>query len=268
MAAPIAPNMLHVLKGKVALITGSTSGIGLSTAKSLAQNGCHIILNGFGDWEKAQKEVLEARSDEGVRVEYVGADVGKVDEVEMLMKRVGELFGGVDILVNNAGFMHNAKTEEHPVERWDAVIAVNLSAAFHTTRLALPIMQKQNWGRIINISTVYGLVGSPGRSAFVAAKHGLIGFTKVVALENAKTGITCNSICPGWVATPPALVKLREYSEIHQCDFAGAVEGFGQPSGQIIQPEEISALVMFLCSDAGAQVRGVAWNMDGGVLAQ
>src|SRR3990167_9492337 len=188
----------HMLKGKTALVTGSTSGIGLAIAKALARQGANIVLNGFGDVDGPKAEVMAL----GVQVGYHGADMSKPAEIEAMMAHAAQQFGRVDILVNNAGIQHVAKIENFPVERWDAIIAINLSSAFHATRLALPAMQAANngkgWGRIINLASVHGLVASAEKSAYVAAKHGIVGLTKVTALENATTGVTCNAICPGW----------------------------------------------------------------------
>ena len=187
-----------MLKGKTALVTGSTSGIGLGIALALARQGANIVLNGFGDVDGPKAQV-EAH---GVKVGYHGADMSKPADIEAMMTYAAAEFGRVDILVNNAGIQHVARIENFPVERWDAVIAINLSSAFHATRLALPAMREANWGRIINVASVHGLVASAEKSAYVAAKHGIVGLTKVTALENATTGVTCNAICPGWVLTP------------------------------------------------------------------
>ncbi len=187
-----------MLQGKTALVTGSTSGIGLGIAKALAKQGANIVLNGFGDVEGPKAEIAAL----GVKVAYHGADMSKANEIEAMMKFAADTFGRVDILVNNAGIQHVAKVEDFPVERWDAIIAINLTSAFHATRLALPAMKAANWGRIINVASIHGLVGSAEKSAYVAAKHGVVGLTKVTALENATTGVTCNAICPGWVLTP------------------------------------------------------------------
>ena len=187
-----------ILKGKTALVTGSTSGIGLGIALELAKQGANIVMNGFGDVESPKAQIAAL----GVSVEYHGADMSKPIEIEAMMRFAADKFGGVDVLVNNAGIQFVSNVEEFPAERWDAIIAINLSSAFHTTRLAIPYMRENNWGRIVNISSVHGLVASAGKSAYVAAKHGLIGFTRSVALETATTGITCNAICPGWVLTP------------------------------------------------------------------
>jgi 3-hydroxybutyrate dehydrogenase len=260
-----------MLSGKTALVTGSTSGIGLGIARCLAEQGAKIVFNGFGDARQIEQLHGGVAKEFGVQTAYHNADMSKPAEIEAMMKFAAEKFGGVDILVNNAGIQHVANVEDFPAERWDAIIAINLSSAFHTTRLALPGMQQKNWGRIINLASVHGLVGSAGKSAYVAAKHGLVGFTKVTALENAHTGVTCNAICPGWVLTP--LVQK-------QVDDRAARDGIGneqakkallsekQPSGEFVTPEELGALAVFFCSPAGAQVRGVAWNMDGGWVAQ
>ncbi|MDB5874164.1 MAG: putative D-beta-hydroxybutyrate dehydrogenase [Ramlibacter sp.] len=256
-----------MLKGKTALVTGSTSGIGLGIAKALARQGANIVLNGFGDIEGPKAEVQAL----GVKVAYHGADMSKPAEIEDMMKFAAAQFGRVDILVNNAGIQHVARIEDFPPEKWDAVIAINLSSAFHASRLALPAMKAANWGRIINLASVHGLVGSPEKSAYVAAKHGLVGLTKVTALESATTGVTCNAICPGWVLTP--LVQK-------QVDAKAAAQGWSneeatkqllsekEPSMQFTTPEELGELALFLCSPAANNVRGVAWNMDGGWAAQ
>jgi 3-hydroxybutyrate dehydrogenase len=256
-----------MLQGKTALVTGSTSGIGLGIAKSLARQGANIVLNGFGDVEGPKAEVAAL----GVKVAYHGADMSKPAEIEDMMTFAAAQFGRVDILVNNAGIQHVANVEDFPIEKWDAIIAINLSSAFHATRLALPAMKAANWGRVINVASVHGLVASAQKSAYVAAKHGIVGLTKVTALENATTGVTCNAICPGWVLTP--LVQK-------QVDARAAANGWTntqattellrekEPSLQFTTPEELGELAVFFCSPAGNNVRGVAWNMDGGWAAQ
>ena len=256
-----------MLKGKTALVTGSTSGIGLGIAKALAAQGANIVLNGFGDVDGPKAEVAAL----GVQVSYHGADMSKPAEIEAMIEHATATFGGVDILVNNAGIQHVARIESFPVERWDAVIAINLSSAFHATRLALPYMQARNWGRIINVASVHGLVGSAEKSAYVAAKHGVVGLTKVTALENATGGVTCNAICPGWVLTPLVQKQVDAKAAaqgISNADATRQLLGEKEPSMQFTTPEELGALAVFFCSAAGNNVRGVAWNMDGGWAAQ
>ncbi len=256
-----------MLKGKTALVTGSTSGIGLGIAKVLAARGANIMLNGFGDVQGPRAEVAAL----GVKVAYHSADMSQPAQIEAMMKACEAELGPVDILVNNAGIQHVANVEDFPTERWDAIVAINLSSAFHTTRLAVAGMKARGWGRIINIASAHGLVASAQKSAYVAAKHGLVGLTKAVALEAATTGVTVNAICPGWVLTP--LVQK-------QLDARASAQGLGmqeamrqllaekQPSLQFTTPEQLGELAVFLCSPAADNVRGVAWNVDGGWLAQ
>ncbi|MDO9203670.1 MAG: 3-hydroxybutyrate dehydrogenase [Hydrogenophaga sp.] len=252
-----------MLANKTALVTGSTSGIGLGIAKALARQGANIVLNGFGDVEGPKAEIAAL----GAKVAYHGADMSKPDEIEAMMAYAAAEFGQVDILVNNAGIQHVARIEDFPVARWDAIIAINLSSAFHATRLALPAMQKANWGRIINVASVHGLVGSAEKSAYVAAKHGVVGLTKVTALENATSGVTCNAICPGWVLTP--LVQKQVDAKavalgVSNDEAQKVLLGEKEPSMQFTTPEELGELAVFFCSPAASNVRGVAWNMDGG----
>ena len=256
-----------MLKGKTALVTGSTSGIGLGIAKVLAQQGVNIVLNGFGDHEGPQAEIQAL----GVKTTYHGADMSKPAEIEAMMAHAAQTFGRVDILVNNAGIQHVARVENFPPERWDAIIAINLSSAFHTTRLALPAMQQAGWGRIINIASVHGLVASAEKAAYVAAKHGIVGFTKVTALENAKSGVTSNAICPGWVLTPLVQKQIDAKAAEQKISVEEATKLLLQekePSLRFTTPEELGALAVFFCSEAGHNVTGVAWNMDGGWVAQ
>ena len=255
------------LAGKIALVTGSTSGIGLGIAKSLAAQGADIIINGFGDFAGPQKEI-EAL---GVKTLYHGADMGKPAEIEALMLAAAAAFGRVDIVINNAGIQHVASLQDFPADKWDAIIAINLSSAFHTSRLALPAMLAQNWGRIINIASVHGLVGSVQKSAYVAAKHGLIGLTKVTALETATTGITCNAICPGWVLTPLVQKQVDAKAaalNVSNDEAKKLLLGEKQPSMEFTTPEELGELAVFLCSNAARNVRGAAWQVDGGWTAQ
>ncbi len=256
-----------MLARKTALVTGSTSGIGLGIAKALARQGANIVLNGFGEVDAAKAEIAAL----GVKVAYHGADMSKPAEIEDLMAFAAREFGRVDVLVNNAGIQHVAKVENFPVERWDAIIAINLSSAFHTTRLALPAMREANWGRIINIASVHGLVASAEKSAYVAAKHGIVGLTKVTALETATTGVTCNAICPGWVLTPLVQKQVDARAAalgVSNEEATRLLLGEKEPSMQFTTPDELGELAVFLCGPASANVRGVAWNMDGGWAAQ
>ncbi len=259
------------LSGKTALVTGSTSGIGLGIAHALAAEGANIVFNGFGDAALIADLQLQTATQFGVKTSYSNADVSKSVEIEQMMKAAIDEFGSIDILVNNAGIQYVANVEDFPVERWDAVIAINLTSAFHTTRLALPAMKKNNWGRIINIASAHGLVGSAGKSAYVASKHGIVGLTKVTALENAQTGITCNAICPGWVLTPLVQKQVDARAAAQNIPVEQAKRELlleKQPSGEFVTPEQLGALAVFMCSSAASQVRGVAWNMDGGWVAQ
>ncbi len=256
-----------MLKNKTALVTGSTSGIGLGIAKALARQGANIVLNGFGDVEGPKAEIAAL----GVKVAYHGADMSRVEQIEDMVKFAQAQWGSLDILVNNAGIQHVSRIENFPTERWDAIIAINLSSAFHATRCALPAMQAANWGRIINVASVHGLVGSAEKSAYVAAKHGVVGLTKVTALENATTGITCNAICPGWVLTPLVQKQVDAKAAalgVSNEDAKKVLLGEKEPSMQFTTPEELGELAVFFCSPAGNNVRGVAWNMDGGWVAQ
>ena len=259
------------LSGKTALVTGSTSGIGLGIARSLAAEGANVLLNGFGDAAEIDKLQQDLAKEFGVQVAYHNADMSKPAEIESMIAFAGDKFGGVDVLVNNAGIQHVANIEDFPVEKWDAIIAINLTSAFHTSRLVLPRMRANNWGRIINLASTHGLVASAGKSAYVAAKHGLIGLTKAGALETASTGVTVNAICPGFVLTPlvQKQVDARAAKDgISNDEAKKALLADKQPSGEFVTPEELGALAVFLCSDAAKQVRGVAWNMDGGWVAQ
>jgi 3-hydroxybutyrate dehydrogenase len=258
---------MSTLQGKTALVTGSTSGIGLGIAIALAQHGARLMINGFGDVEGALAQV-RAHDPEAV---FNGADMSKPEQIAAMVQACEAQLGSCDILVNNAGIQHVASVEEFPVERWDAIIAINLSSAFHSMRAALPGMRARNWGRIVNMASVHGLVASVNKSAYIAAKHGLVGLTKATALETATTGITVNAICPGWVLTP--LVQK-------QVDARAAAEGVDkeeakrrllaekQPSLQFTTPEELAALTLFLCGPAARNVRGQAWAVDGGWTAQ
>ena len=257
-----------MLQGKTALVTGSTSGIGLGVALSLARQGANLILNGFGDAEGPQAAVRAAGAP---KVGHHGADMSKPAEIEAMMAWAAAEFGGVDILVNNAGIQHVAAVEDFPAAKWDAIIAINLSSAFHTTRLAIPGMRAKHWGRVINIASAHGLVASANKSAYVAAKHGIVGFTKSVALETATTGITANAICPGWVLTPLVQKQIDDRAAREGIAVAAAEKdllGEKQPSLQFTTPEQLGELAVFLCSAAAANVKGQAWAVDGGWTAQ
>jgi 3-hydroxybutyrate dehydrogenase len=256
-----------MLRGKTAIVTGSTSGIGLAIAKSLAKEGANILVNGLRD----DRSVLEELREFNVEVAFHRADMSKPQEIEEMINFAKERFGDIDILVNNAGIQHVSPVEDFPVDKWDAIIAINLSSAFHTTRLVLPRMKEKNWGRIINLASVHGLVGSANKSAYVAAKHGMIGFTKATALETATTGVTVNAICPGWVLTPLVDKQIHDRAardNISVDDAKVALLHEKQPSLDFVSGEDLGALALFLCSPAGNQVRGVAWNVDGGWVAQ
>ena len=260
-----------MLPGQCAIVTGSTSGIGLGIARSLAASGAHLMLNGFGD--AAQIESLRAglAREFGVKVSYSGADMSKPDQIRQMVRAAREELGSVDILVNNAGIQHTAPIESFPPERWDAVLAINLSSVFHAVQAALPAMKATNWGRIVNIASTHGLVASVEKSAYVAAKHGVIGLTKAIALETATTGVTCNAICPGWVLTPLVQQQIDARAKrdgISNDQAKAALLGEKQPSGEFATPEQIGAVCVFLCSDAAAQIRGAAVPVDGAWLAQ
>jgi 3-hydroxybutyrate dehydrogenase len=259
------------LQGRVAVITGSTSGIGLGIAETLASQGADIMLNGFGDTAQINTLMQSLSSTHGVRVQYHSADMSKPSEIEDLIRSTESQLGRCDILVNNAGIQHVAPVESFPVDRWDAIIAINLSSAFHTIRCALPGMKERGFGRIINVASVHGLVGSVQKSAYVAAKHGVLGLTKVVALETAQTPVTCNAICPGWVLTPLVQKQVDARAQAKSLSNDDAKRELlmeKQPSGEFVTPEQLGQLALFLCSAAATQIRGAAWNMDGGWAAQ
>jgi 3-hydroxybutyrate dehydrogenase len=259
------------LKGKTALITGSTSGIGLGIAQALAAQGANIVFNGFGDAAEIEKLQKDTATQYAVKTAYHAADMSKPVQIAEMVRFAESTFGTVDVLVNNAGIQHVANVEDFPDDKWDAIIAINMSSNFHAIKHALPGMKKRNWGRIINIASAHGLVASAQKTAYVAAKHGVVGLTKAVALETALTGVTCNAICPGWVLTPLVQKQIDARAEREKISIEEAKKGLlgeKQPSLEFVTPQQLGELAVFLCSDAASQVRGVAWNMDGGWVAQ
>jgi 3-hydroxybutyrate dehydrogenase len=260
-----------MLKGKTAVVTGSTSGIGLGIATALAAEGCDVMLNGFGDATAIERLRAGLAEQHGVRAAYFAADMAKPTEIRDLVAETARRFGDVDILVNNAGIQHVAKIVEFPEERWDAVIAINLSAAFHASKAALPLMIAKKWGRIINIASAHGLVASGEKAAYVAAKHGLVGLTKVTAIETANQGITCNAICPGWVLTPLVQQQIEARAEAQGIAVDKAREDLvreKQPMLDYTTPEKIGAFAVFLCGEAASTITGAALSIDGGWVAQ
>lgn len=260
-----------MLQGKTAVITGSTSGIGLGIARALAASGVDVMINGFGDAEEIEAIRHGLEQEFGGRVLHDGGDLSKTEACEALVERAEAEFGKVDILVNNVGIQHVVPTQDFPPEKWDAIMAINLSSYFHTIRKALPGMQARGWGRIINTASAHGLVASVNKSAYVAAKHGVVGLTKVVALENAEANITCNAICPGWVDTPLVQAQIKARAEALGGDLeAGKNDMLGekQPSKRFATPEDIGALAVFLCSAAAHNITGASLPVDGGWTAQ
>jgi 3-hydroxybutyrate dehydrogenase len=256
--------------GKTALVTGSTSGIGLGIARELAQDGANIVLNGFGDAAEIERTRAGLASEHRVKVLYDAADMTKPDAIASMMKRAIAELGAVDILVNNAGIQHVAPVDDFPPEKWDAILAINLSAAFHTARAALPGMKKKGWGRIVNIASAHALVASPFKSAYVTAKHGLAGFTKTVALEVAEQGITCNAICPGYVLTPLVEKQIPDTAKARGITREAVVRDVllaAQPTKKFVTVEQVAALSAFLCSDAAASITGALLSVDGGWTA-
>jgi 3-hydroxybutyrate dehydrogenase len=259
------------LAGRVALVTGSTDGIGLAIARALAAQGASVALNGFGEDAAIASLCAELAQQHGVEVRHFGADLSHGDEAAALVTRVQQALGGLDILVNNAGTQHKSPIEQHPPERWDAIMALNLNAPFHTIRSALPAMRAKGWGRIINIASVYGLAGGVDRSSYVASKHGLVGLTKAVALETATSPVTCNAICPGDVSTRIFYKTAKLLAEREQISREAAqqrVAASNMPSGRVVSPEQVAALALYLCSDAACEMRGAALTLDGGWLAR
>ena len=259
------------LQGQVAIVTGSTSGIGHALADALAAQGCNIVMNGLGEMNAIERARAEMAETHGVEVLYHGADMTKPDQIADMVRAAKAEFGELDILVNNAGVQHVAPIEDFPDDKWDLIMAVNLSSAFHATKAAVPIMKDQGRGRIINIASAHGLVASPFKAAYVAAKHGIIGLTKVTALENAKTQITCNAICPGWVDTPLVRKQIEARAAAQGVSIDDATRqlvGEKQPSERFVSPEHLAELALFLTTEAGGSITGSAYTMDGGWTAQ
>jgi 3-hydroxybutyrate dehydrogenase len=268
--ARTGPSGARALAGRAAIVTGSTSGIGHGIASALAQSGADIMLNGFGDAKEIEKIRADLAAETGVKVLYDGADMSKPDSIAQMVKNAHEAFGRVDILVNNAGIQYVAPIDEFPTAKWDAILAINLSSAFHTTKAALPLMKAQKWGRIVNIASAHGLVASPFKSAYVAAKHGIVGLTKVTALEVAELPITCNAICPGYVWTPLVEAQIPDQAKAHNMTKEQVIRDVlleSQPNKRFATIEEVAALANYLCSDAAASITGSALPIDGGWTA-
>ena len=260
-----------MLKGKSAVVTGSTSGIGLAIASALAARGVNVMLNGFGDPAEIKAICARLSKTHAVRVEHHGADMSKPAEIEAMMKQAASSFGAVDILVNNAGIQFVSPVETFPPEKWDAIIAINLVALFHTIRHAVPGMKERRWGRIINIASAHALVASPFKSAYVAAKHGVAGLTKTIALETATFGITCNAICPGYVLTPLVEKQIPDTAKARGITEAQVVNDVllaAQPTKQFVTVEQVAALACFLAGDDAASITGTTQSIDGGWTAQ
>jgi 3-hydroxybutyrate dehydrogenase len=260
-----------MLKGKTALVTGSTSGIGLAIARAFAKEGANVMINGFGEKDAIEKERAGLEKDFGIKARYSGADMTKPAEIAEMIQTTEKEFGSLDVLVNNAGIQYTANIEDFPAEKWDAIIAINLSSSFHAIHAAMPGMKKRKWGRIINIASAHGLVASPQKVAYVAAKHGLVGMTKVVAIEAANDGVTCNAICPGWVLTPLVQKQIDDRAKTSgksAREEEVALLSEKQPMHKFSKPENIGALAVFLASDAAETITGSAYSIDGGWVAE
>ena len=260
-----------MLKGKAAIVTGSTSGIGLGIARALAQTGCNVMLNGLGDPVEIEQTRNRLAEETGVEVAFSGADMIDPQAIAGMIDAAIDAFGRIDILVNNAGIQHVAPLEQFPAAKWDAILAINLSSAFHAAKAVLPLMRANGWGRIVNIASAHGLVASPFKSAYVAAKHGLVGLTKVIALETAEQAITCNAICPGYVRTPLVEKQIAEHAQAHGIPRESVIRDIllaAQPNKAFVEVDQLGALVVFLCGDAAASLTGAALPVDGGWTAQ
>ena len=266
----VSPGSARALAGRTAIVTGSTSGIGLGIARALAGQGANVVLNGFGNAEEIERVRGQLAAEEQVNVLFDGADMSKPDAIATMVTRSVDVLGQVDILVNNAGIQHVAPIESFPPEKWDAILAINLSAAFHTTRAVFAGMKARKWGRIVNISSAHGLIASPFKSAYVAAKHGLIGLTKVTALEGAEVNVTCNAICPGYVWTPLVEKQIDGQAKAHGITREAVIHDVllaQQPNKRFATVEELGAMTAFLCSDAATSITGTALPVDGGWTA-
>ena len=259
-----------MLKGKTAVVTGSTSGIGLGIAEGFAKEGVNLVLNGFGDAAEIEKIRAGLASKFGIKVTYDGADMSKPEQIEAMMKKAAADFGGVDILLNNAGIQHVCPVEDFPTAKWDAIIAINLSSAFHTTKMAVPYMKSKGWGRIINVASAHAMVASPFKSAYVASKHGIMGFTKTVALEVAEKGVTCNAICPGYVLTPLVEKQIPDTAKARGMTIEQVKKDVllaAQPTKQFVTTEQVAGTAIFLCSDSAASITGTNIMVEGGWTA-
>ena len=259
-----------MLKGKTAIVTGSTSGIGLGIAEAFAHAGANVVLNGFGDTMQIERTRADLAHRTNAMIVYSPADMGKPRAIEQMVRQTVDAFGAVDIMVNNAGVQHVAPIDEFPEEKWDAIMAINLSSAFHATKLVLPAMRRKGWGRVINVASAHALVASPYKAAYVAAKHGVLGLTRVTALETAEDGITCNAICPGYVRTPLVEQQIDDQAKAHGIDREKVISDVllkNQPNKRFVEVAELAALALFLCSDNGGAVTGAALPMDGGWTA-
>jgi 3-hydroxybutyrate dehydrogenase len=259
-----------MLKNRNAIVTGSTSGIGLGVATALAKEGCNLLLNGFG--EPAAIEAIRSKlaKDHGVKVIHSAADMSKPAEIRDMVALAAKELGGVDILVNNAGIQHVAPVADFPEDMWERIIAINMSSAFHASKAVIPLMRAKGWGRVINIASAHGLVASPFKSAYVTAKHGVVGFTKVLGLELAKEGITANAICPGYVRTPLVEKQVDDQAKVHGIPRERVISEVilkPQPTGRFVEIDEVAAMAVFLCSEAGKSITGTTLSIDGGWTA-
>jgi 3-hydroxybutyrate dehydrogenase len=270
LMSKVSPVQERSLAGRTAIVTGSTSGIGLGIAESLASRGANVVLNGFGDASEIERVRARLAAEHAVNALFDGADMSKPEAIARMIGRATDAFGQVDVLVNNAGIQHVSPLESFPPEKWDAVIAIDLSSAFHTTRAVIAGMKSRKWGRIVNVASAHGLIASPFKAAYVAAKHGLVGLTKVTALEGAESNVTCNAICPGYVWTPLVEKQIDDQAKAHDISREAVIHDVllaQQPNKRFATVEEMGALTAFLCSDAAASITGAALPIDGGWTA-